>query len=95
MVNIGTRPTFDDGARTIEANLLDFDDDLYGMLLTLHFVDYLRPEQRFGGVTALVAQLQLDRAATDKMKMLGFHWPYPGLGFAERKGTAYRYVAAT
>lgn len=37
----------------------------------------------------------LDRAATDKMKMLGFHWPYPGLGFAERKGTAYRYVSVT
>jgi glyoxylase-like metal-dependent hydrolase (beta-lactamase superfamily II) len=37
----------------------------------------------------------LDRAATDKTKMLGFHWPYPGLGFAERKGTAYRYVPAT
>ncbi|MBO4228132.1 MBL fold metallo-hydrolase [Bradyrhizobium neotropicale] len=36
----------------------------------------------------------LDRAATDRMKMLGFHWPYPGLGFAERKGTGYQYVAA-
>lgn len=34
----------------------------------------------------------LDRAATDRMKMLGFHWPYPGLGVAERRGTAYRYV---
>lgn len=37
----------------------------------------------------------LDRAATDKMKMPGFHWPYPGVGFAERKGTAYRYVPLT
>ncbi|MFH0298556.1 MBL fold metallo-hydrolase [Bradyrhizobium sp. 31Argb] len=36
----------------------------------------------------------LDRAATDKMKMLGFHWPYPGLGLAERKGTGYQYVPA-
>jgi len=36
----------------------------------------------------------LDQAATEKIKMLGFHWPYPGLGFAERKGTAYRYVPA-
>jgi glyoxylase-like metal-dependent hydrolase (beta-lactamase superfamily II) len=34
----------------------------------------------------------LDRAATDKMKMLGFHWPYPGVGFAERKDNAYHYV---
>ena len=34
----------------------------------------------------------LDRAATDKIRMLGFHWTYPGVGFAERDGTAYRFV---
>jgi hypothetical protein len=37
----------------------------------------------------------IERAATDKIKMLGFHWPYPGVGFAERKDTAYRYVPAS
>jgi hypothetical protein len=26
--------------------------------------------------------------------MLGYHWPYPGLGYAEKKDNAYRYVAA-
>jgi glyoxylase-like metal-dependent hydrolase (beta-lactamase superfamily II) len=36
----------------------------------------------------------LDRAAADKMKMLGFHWTYPGVGFAERKDNAYVYVPA-
>jgi glyoxylase-like metal-dependent hydrolase (beta-lactamase superfamily II) len=36
----------------------------------------------------------LDRAATDKTKLLGFHWPYPGVGHAERKDSAYQYVAA-
>jgi riboflavin kinase/FMN adenylyltransferase len=65
MVNIGTRPTFDDGARTVEGHLLDFDGNLYGVLLTLHFVDRLRAEQRFDGVGALVAQLARDRAATE------------------------------
>jgi hypothetical protein len=34
----------------------------------------------------------LDRAAADKIKLLGFHWKYPGVGFAERKDTVYRYV---
>jgi hypothetical protein len=29
------------------------------------------------------------------MKMLGFHWPYPGLGVAERMGPGYRYVPVT
>jgi glyoxylase-like metal-dependent hydrolase (beta-lactamase superfamily II) len=35
----------------------------------------------------------LDRLATDKMKLIGFHLPYPGIGRAERAGTAYRFVA--
>ena len=37
----------------------------------------------------------VDRAAADKLKLLGFHWTYPGVGFAERNGTAYRYVAVS
>ena len=36
----------------------------------------------------------LDRAAADKIKLLGFHWKYPGVGYAERKDSAYRYVPA-
>jgi riboflavin kinase/FMN adenylyltransferase len=63
MVNIGTRPTFDNGQRTVEAHLLDFDGDLYGMQLTLHFIARLRDEQRFDGIAALVAQLERDRLA--------------------------------
>ena len=50
---------------TVEAHVLDFDVNLYGVLLTLHFVDRLRDEQRFDGVAALVAQLERDRAATE------------------------------
>jgi len=34
----------------------------------------------------------LDRAATDRIKLLGFHWTDPGLGYAERKDGAYRFV---
>jgi glyoxylase-like metal-dependent hydrolase (beta-lactamase superfamily II) len=34
----------------------------------------------------------IDRAATDRIKLLGYHWTYPGVGFAERKGSGYRYV---
>ena len=36
----------------------------------------------------------LDRLATDNMKIIGFHLPYPGIGMVERKDGAYRYVAA-
>jgi riboflavin kinase/FMN adenylyltransferase len=60
VVNIGTRPTFDNGGRTVEAHLLDFGRDIYGQRLTLHFVRRLRPEQRFNGVEALVVQIRRD-----------------------------------
>lgn len=36
----------------------------------------------------------LDQLATDKLKLLGYHWASPGLGAVERSGTAYRLVAA-
>jgi len=36
----------------------------------------------------------LDRAANDKIKLLGFHWSDPGVGYAERKDNAYRFVPA-
>jgi glyoxylase-like metal-dependent hydrolase (beta-lactamase superfamily II) len=36
----------------------------------------------------------IDRVAADKVKVLGFHWTYPGVGFVEAKGSAYRFVRA-
>lgn len=36
----------------------------------------------------------LDRLAADRMKVVGFHFPYPGIGTVERKGSAYRFVPA-
>lgn len=34
----------------------------------------------------------LDRLATDRSKLIGFHLPYPGIGIVERKDNAYRFV---
>ena len=61
VVNIGVRPTFGASIRTIEAHLLDFDDDLYGESIALHFIERIREERRFDGVEALVAQIASDR----------------------------------
>jgi riboflavin kinase/FMN adenylyltransferase len=58
--NIGTRPTFDNGLRTIEAYLLDFDGDLYGQPMALDLVEYQRPELKFDSVDALIAQMKKD-----------------------------------
>ncbi len=58
--NIGVRPTFDHGPRTVEAYLLDFEGDLYGQELCLEFIRRLRPEQKFAGLEELVTQIQAD-----------------------------------
>ena len=64
MLNIGIRPTLGgELAETIEVHLLDFAADLYGQELTLEFIAWLRPEQKFAGLDALKAQLALDAAS--------------------------------
>ncbi|MBL8055518.1 MAG: bifunctional riboflavin kinase/FAD synthetase [Anaerolineales bacterium] len=65
VANIGFRPTFNSAEPrlTLEAHLLDFSGDLYGRRLSLAFQARLRPEMKFPGVEALVAQIQSDIAA--------------------------------
>jgi riboflavin kinase/FMN adenylyltransferase len=60
VTNIGIRPTFAGKRRTIEAYLLDFAGDIYGDQLRLDFLHRLRGEQKFDGVAALVAQINVD-----------------------------------
>ena len=65
MLSIGVRPTVGEGlAQTIEVNLLDFSANLYGQLLTLEFVAWLRAEEKYEGLEALKAQLARDAQAT-------------------------------
>jgi riboflavin kinase/FMN adenylyltransferase len=60
VVNIGRRPTFGGGAVSLEAHLLDFEGDLYGVDLRTEFAARLREERRFAGAEALVAQIRED-----------------------------------
>ena len=67
MLNIGTRPTFDGSTTTIEANIFDFNDDIYGQPMTIAFCCRLRNEHRFDSVEALEEQLHKDRKDIEKM----------------------------
>lgn len=64
-INIGKRPTFHRDAEhsVVEAHLIDFDGDLYGLHAAVGFEARLRGEQRFDGIEALAAQLQSDIAS--------------------------------
>ncbi|WP_129670644.1 bifunctional riboflavin kinase/FAD synthetase [Candidatus Chloroploca sp. Khr17] len=64
VTNIGLRPTFDGVRRTVEAHLLAWSGDLYGQTLRLEFRHYLRGEQKFSGIEALVSQIAQDAART-------------------------------
>ena len=62
MLNIGQRPTLDNGTDTsIEVHLFDFHGDLYGQLLTLSFIARLREERRFDSEAELTEQLKRDK----------------------------------
>jgi riboflavin kinase/FMN adenylyltransferase len=61
MLSIGTNPTVGGTGQTIEVYIFDFDQDIYGQLITLHFMHYIRPEEKFSGLEALKAKLQEDQ----------------------------------
>ena len=60
VVNLGVRPTVGGSALRIEAHLLDFQGDLYGSALRVHFVKRLRGEQKFSGLEELRLQIARD-----------------------------------
>ncbi len=62
VANQGRRPTFGEGATRLEVHVLDFDGDLYGAPVRVHFVARLRDEQRFAGPEELTRQIADDVA---------------------------------
>lgn len=74
VTNVGYRPTFNstEPKLTVETHLLDFAGDLYGATVSLDFIARLRPEMKFAGVPALVAQIQNDiRTARQLLQVEG------------------------
>jgi len=62
LVSIGTNPTFAGTQRTVEAWLLDFSGSLYGEELALRDFRFVRAQQRFASVDALLEQMRADAA---------------------------------
>ncbi len=60
VTNIGVKPTFGKGERTVEVHILDFTGDLYGRKLTIELVERLRAEMKFAGPEELAAQIKQD-----------------------------------
>ncbi len=62
LVSIGTNPTFDGAARTVEAWLLDFHGGMYGEELVLRDFRFVRGQRKFASADALIEQMREDAA---------------------------------
>ena len=61
VANVGVRPTVTgDNKALLEVHLFDFDRDIYGEHVQVHFWHKLRDEQKFSDLTELVSQIQQD-----------------------------------
>jgi len=58
--NIGVRPTFGDGEKTVETAVIDYHGELYGKELKVEFIQKLREEERFASPQELKAQIERD-----------------------------------
>lgn len=63
MMNIGFRPTFENGVSepVLEVHIFDFNEDIYGKTLTVEFIKRLRDERKFNKLDELINQLKKDR----------------------------------
>ncbi|MDX3908275.1 MAG: bifunctional riboflavin kinase/FAD synthetase [Sphingobium sp.] len=60
--NLGIRPTFDPPKELLEPYFLDFSESLYDQCIEVQLIERLRPEAKFDGLDALVAQMDQDIA---------------------------------
>lgn len=63
MLNIGTRPTIDDndGELSIEVNLFNFNEDIYGESISLSLIERIRDEKKFENKEELIAEMEKDQ----------------------------------
>jgi riboflavin kinase/FMN adenylyltransferase len=67
VASFGRRPTFDNGAPLLETHLFDFKGDLYGKALDVEFIGWIRGEERFDWIEALIAQMDRDSLEAKRM----------------------------
>jgi riboflavin kinase/FMN adenylyltransferase len=61
IMNIGNRPTVNGTSQSIEVHLLNFDEDIYGLEITVKMIDFIRNEQKFENLDQLKSQIQNDK----------------------------------
>lgn len=61
ITNFGIRPTVSQANKpSLETNILEFDEDIYGENISIEFLEMLRPEQKFSSLDKLITQIKFD-----------------------------------
>jgi riboflavin kinase/FMN adenylyltransferase len=60
VANIGNNPTTGEVETRLEVWLFDFDEDLYGQVIETQLIAFLRPEEKFSSIDAMVDQIRMD-----------------------------------
>lgn len=67
VANVGKNPTFGDAFVRVETHLLDFHANIYDTHFRVHFIERLRDERKFDGVTELIEQIRRDADTARKL----------------------------
>ncbi len=67
VANLGRRPTFGKLKENFEVHLFDFTGDLYGKVLRVALIEFIRPEMKFGGLDQLKSQIAADGEAARRL----------------------------
>ena len=79
VASFGRRPMFDNGAPLLEVFLFDFDSDLYGQVIDVAFIGWIRHEQKFESIETLKRHMLADGVqARDALKRAGDAFPVLG-----------------
>ena len=60
IANFGERPTVEGKKLLLETHIFNFNDDIYGKELTVEFLTFIRPEQKFDNFEKLTTQIKKD-----------------------------------
>lgn len=60
IANVGDNPTFNIHSRRVEVNIFDFNKDIYGEHIQIHFLKKLRDEEKFSSIDTLLTQMNID-----------------------------------
>ena len=68
MLSIGTNPTVDGKLVSVEVYILNFNDDLYGEVISVNFREFLHDEIKFENLEKLIERLDEDKKLTENFQ---------------------------